>query len=94
MKIVRNIEGYELSRDYKALFEQMTKSSVVCIVNYGHTASCRDVAHTLYRDDVYQISARGISYIYAETLEEFIKQCEDDDVEFIPPNTLHQPPKV
>ena len=86
MDTVRNIEGYKTSRDYKELFEMMTKASVVCVVDYGETGRCRDVAHTLFRDGVYQISARGISYVCAETLEEFIKQCESDNVEFIPPN--------
>ena len=87
MNVIRNVGGYETSRDYKALFDLMTKSSVVCVVDYGSSGDCRDVAHTLYHDGVYQVSARGISYVYAETIDGFISQCERNNVEFIPPNT-------
>ena len=37
-------------------------------------------------DVTIEISARGTCYILGDTKEDFIRQCEKDNVEFIEPN--------
>lgn len=89
---MKSITAYQTSRDYEKLFELMQKSSIICIVDYlGLDSSrdahiSRDVAQTLCRKEDYQISARGIGYIWAETKEDFVNQCARYNVEFIAPN--------
>jgi len=89
MTRINKITGYKTSKDYKRLVELMKVQSVICIVNYGD--SSRDIAHTLYEKyededgEDYQISARGIEYCFANSEEKFIKQCVNDNVEFLEP---------
>jgi hypothetical protein len=83
------ILGYETSRDYERLADLMQRQSVICIVDYGK--DCRDVAHTLWspsRDGngVWQLSARGIGYVYAFSRAEFINQCVRANVDVLMPN--------
>lgn len=61
MNTIRQITGYQTSRDYALLWKLAHEQSVVCACDYGK--DCRDVAQTLFMDDsdVVQISARGIS---------------------------------
>jgi hypothetical protein len=87
MKIYQ-LTGYTTSKDYKLLFELMQKTSVICIIDYDFsdlTEPSRDIAKTAYKDGDYQIGARGISYLWAETKDEFVRYCERQNVEFIPP---------
>lgn len=93
---IREITGYETSRDYKLLVELMKKSSVICIVDY--TASntiipaLRDIAHTIYyanengSDCWLSIDARGLGYVTAWNEDLFIDRCKDANVEFLIPN--------
>ena len=83
MSVIRNVEKYETSRDYELLADLMEKTSIVCIVDH---LECRDVCHTIVYKNDRQLSARGISYIWADTKEGFIKQCTLYDVEFLVPN--------
>ncbi len=81
--MIRDITGYQVSRDYEALADLMQAQSVVCTVRYGNT--CRDVAHTVCDGRAFRISARGIGYVDAIGREDFIKQCTADDVEWLRP---------
>jgi hypothetical protein len=85
--------GYNVSRDYAALYEMAQSQSVVCFVDYHE---CRDVACTLVRRNSYgtetEIGARGLTYIGGTSREEFVMQCRRHNVEFILPNaTGHAP---
>ena len=89
MPTVDKIEGYPLSRDYERLAELVTKSSIACIVDFDH--DCRDIAHTIYSSSsgTWQVSARGIGYIWAASKEDFIQQCERLNLEYFDfPRTL------
>lgn len=74
--------GYNVSRDYDALYDMARSKSVVCFVDYHE---CRDVAATIARTggDV-EVSARGISYVWATSKDDFVMQCRRLNVEFIP----------
>lgn len=92
---MRDITGYETSRDYATLARLAETQSVVCIVDYQH--GCRDVAQTLNCESRYgvnlRISARGITYVDAITVEEFERQCRFANVEFLVPceiSSAHQ----
>ena len=94
MDTIFKIEGYETSRDYERLADLMQTQSVVCIVDYGN--DCRDVAHTLWSPSndgkgIWQLSGRGIGYIYGWNREDFIQQCGRANVEIILPNDQAHP---
>jgi len=74
--------GYNVSRDYDALYDMARSKSVVCFVDYHE---CRDVAATIARigGDV-EVSARGISYVWGTSKDDFVMQCRRLNVEFIP----------
>jgi len=87
-----NIAPYKTSKDYARLWQLAKTMRVICIVDYEE---CRDVCKTLYHDSnrfgtTVELSARGISYCSAHTLEQFIKNCEEDHVEFFLPETEQQ----
>ena len=73
--------GYNVSRDYEALYDMAHSKSVVCFVDYSE---CRDIAATLVRREDIEISARGIGYVWATSKAEFVMQCRRLNVEFIP----------
>jgi len=79
---------YLLSRDYEKLWEFSRKGSVICYANYdwGFGQVDRDVARTKVFDSVTQISARGISYVYATSKEDFLAQCETFNIEWVLPS--------
>lgn len=89
----RTLANYCTSTDYKLLAKLARQCSVICIVDYEKIDDIviRDVActtHGQHRDEeVFQISARGISYIYAFSEDEFIKLCQHRNVEFLVPVT-------
>lgn len=93
---IREITGYETSRDYKLLVELMKKSSVICIVDYtaGNTIipAVRRIANTAYTADDdgndcwWSISTIGICYVVAWGEDMFIDRCKDANVEFLIPN--------
>lgn len=89
---IHQVEGYTTSKDYALLARLARTSSVICIVDYlsgGRDTVLRDVGHTLFQPgnptEVFQISARGISYIYAFNEAEFIASCKTNNVEFLEP---------
>ena len=89
MDTIFQISGYKTSRDYERLADTMQEQSVICIVDYGK--DCRDVAHTLWspsRDGkgVWQLSARGIGYVYALSRSDFISKCTCANVDALMPD--------
>lgn len=60
----------------------MQSQSVVCIVD--HCDDCRDVARTFFHKGIWQISARGINYVYAWDKHVFINICKRLNVEIHP----------
>ncbi|WP_043616361.1 hypothetical protein [Chromobacterium violaceum] len=88
------VAGYSCSQDYRLLAELMRKSSIICLVDYrgrlGGRVLARDVARTFYSlhrgAEVFQVSGRGISFVYDFSEDEFIKNCEALNVGFIIPD--------
>ena len=90
MDTIFAITGYPVLRDYDLLAFLMQRQSVICIVDYGKEGDIRDVGHTLWSPSgdgagVWQLSARGIGYIYAFSREQFLAECAAANVEFIVP---------
>lgn len=88
MDTVFKISGYETTRDYERLADVMQRQSVICLVDYGK--DCRDVAHTLWSPSgdgagVWQLSARGIGYVYGFSRADFIAQCARANVDALMP---------
>lgn len=85
---------YLTSTNYDLLFELMQDQRVVCFVNYKDYKKgedgyiLQDICQTqaVKRDTMFEISARGYSYISAFDKEEFIEQCKTSCLEFIEPN--------
>ncbi len=71
---------YQTSKNYEELFRMMRETSIVCFVNYR---GCRDVAATLSTSGIFDVSARGIAYVGARNKDDFIKQCQSVDLEWI-----------
>lgn len=85
MTLIRGIDNYLFSTDYEALWELAQKQSVVCDVSYY---GCRDIAQTICSlgpNPVVQVSARGIGYVYADSLEDFVVGCQGCDLRWIVP---------
>jgi hypothetical protein len=82
---------YPISRDYEKLWELSQKGSIVCYADYrwGGGAVGRDVCQTEVFGSVTQISARGICYVYAESKEDFLSQCEVFNIEWLLPTATH-----
>jgi hypothetical protein len=91
---MNKIEGYKTSKDYELLFQLMQKSSIICMVdylNYLGESNKKDIAQTFYSEDNFcRICARGITYVWGENKEHFIRECIKSNVEFIEPTeTTH-----
>ncbi len=89
MDTIYQISGYDVSADYDRLADEMQKRSLICIVDYE--GDLRDVAHTIWSpskdgNGTWQLSARGITYIYAFSREEFLLRCSQYHVEVLMPN--------
>ena len=85
MTTIHQISGYETSRDYERLTDEMQRRSVVCIVDSYE--DCRDIAQTIYSESkhgpTWSISCRGTQYVWADTRERFVAQCERLNAEVI-----------
>jgi hypothetical protein len=82
---------YQTSRDYRKLWELAHIASIICILDMqlGKPNTCRDIALTTHSPDwspeVVQVGARGIGYVWAESIEEFIAQCQASRLEWLIP---------
>lgn len=86
-EIVRDISGYETSRDYAKLWELAQRQSVVCVVDFfgGLDTPCRDIAQTIRNPHEVHVSVRGRTYAFGQDAEEFAESCERVNLEWIVP---------
>jgi hypothetical protein len=96
--MIAPLADYPLSRDYERLWGLAHHHRIVCIVDMdrGKPGTPRDVVSTLYSHEyapgVVQVSSRGCTHIYAESVEEFIACCRLCNLEWlIPPFALETP---
>jgi hypothetical protein len=87
MSIICQLEHYGGSRDYARLAELARSHSIICIVTRDDLS---DVAHTIYSSysstgHMWQVSARGMGYVWTDTVEDFVRQCERVNLRFIEP---------
>lgn len=80
--------GYSTSRDWAELARLARIQPVICIVRYGIS---RDIAKTHHRIngeecEVFEIRSRGMIYVCGFGIEEFVRQCESEGVEFLVPS--------
>lgn len=90
--IVGKLGNYKGSRDYVRLAELAKTESIICIVDchFDDVECLRNISKTLYASfpngvEYWQISARGVCYVTADSLEKFMRRCEKENVEFIEP---------
>lgn len=86
---IRNVTGYEISKDYRQLFELAKTQSIVCILDYlvfEDGTACRDVVQTISDGFEVQVCERGICFISEHHVEMFVERCDDKNLEFIVPN--------
>jgi hypothetical protein len=77
---------YRGSRDYLRLVELIEDCGIICTVAYRNSidvAVARRQPH--HSEWMYEVSARGIGYIIAFNVEDFISLCEHGNVEFFEP---------
>jgi hypothetical protein len=84
MELIRNPTGYQTDKDYRLLFEQAQKQSIICLCHHEH--DCIDVAHTIWGRNIMSVSARGNGYVCADNIDDFEEQCKECDLEWIAPN--------
>jgi hypothetical protein len=82
--------NYPTSRDYHQLWKLTHAAAIVCIVDCDPGKSdCRDIARTAHSPDdlpqLVQIGSRGACYVWAETIEDFIAQCQQCNLEWLVP---------
>ncbi len=87
--IVNKVDESGFSDNYQQLVELMKQRAIVCLVDYkchpdGNEAS-RDIAKTTYSPSPsFEVTARGIGYIWANSEAEFINQCQRCNLKFLP----------
>lgn len=80
------LAGYRTSRDYAALYRLSADASHVCIVDYkGRYEVYRDVAQTIAAGEDRNVSSRGVTWVAADSEEEFAQQCAAVNLEWIVP---------
>ena len=85
------LANYSTSRDYRRLWELAHDHSIVCVVDClpGVPETCRGIAWTIYskewNPEVMQVNAIGIYPVWAESIEQFIAQCERCNLEWLQP---------
>ena len=85
------LANYSTSRDYRRLWELAHDHSIVCFVDClpGNPKTGRVVATTKHskewNPDVIAVCSRGTGHIWAESIEEFIAQCEHCNLEWLQP---------
>jgi hypothetical protein len=82
-----NSHRYRTSRDYRELWRLLQTTPVACIADWyrssDQTPARRDVCATSWSGICAEIGCRSVSYVFAESEDEFVAQCESANVEFI-----------
>lgn len=83
---------YKLSRDYRRLWAALQVESVVCFADYETWPSgeplCRDVCSTIWTGRTASISCRGTGYVMARNEEDFVRACEEVNIEALFPEAV------
>lgn len=86
---------YRTSRDYRALWDLLQKTPVVCVADWQWCGEpetpLRDICATHWCDGMAAIGCRGVCYLHATTVEQFVSRCERANVEAILPDELSCP---
>ena len=92
----QKIRENRMAKDYGLLSEVMQNESLICIVNSEYRPLLgesigRDICQTSFIPSAkggpcWMAIAHGITYIQAYSHEEFIDQCQQYDLAFIPPS--------
>ena len=81
--MIAPLANYSTSRDYRRLWELAHDHSIVCFVDClpGVPEAYRDIATT----STMLVISRGVNHVLAKSIEEFIAQCEDCNLEWLHP---------
>ncbi len=88
-RYAHDLANYNTSTDYSRLAELAKTKSIICVVDYTtHSLTTRDIARTFYqgpRQEYWSVGVRGMSYLTAFSLAEFIALCAILHLEFLDP---------
>ena len=85
------LANYSTSHDYRQLWELAHDHSIVCVVDYipSYFETYQIIAATGYSKeqdpDVVHVQSRGKYHIWAESIEQFIAQCEHYNLLWLQP---------
>jgi hypothetical protein len=83
---MNKLAKYQGSRDYLRLVELIRDAGIICTVAFGKGVDVAVAWRRPHHDEwMYEVSARGIGYIIAFNVEDFISLCEHGCVEFFDP---------
>ena len=74
---------YPVKNDHGLLWEIAQSQPVICIISLAGAPSWRDIAATVARDGLTEITSHGLCYAYGRSKAEFIRQCQERRVEFL-----------
>jgi hypothetical protein len=93
---VGSLHGYITSTNYELLFHLAKRQSVVCEVDFVYDlrdkeeVPQRDICKTRYSTHFceHHVVARGNTYLFANSLEEFSALCKDNNLQWVVPPFL------
>ena len=85
---------YPKSQDYELLWDLAQDYQVICLVDYRRDSGRQDVAKAWVQNGIWQIGARGIGYIWAESKEDFVNQCRARNVSWLVAECATAPQEV
>lgn len=93
MTIIRALEGYDTSKDYKRLWHLAQQRGIVCIVDYDTgERTLRDIASTNSLEGNVNVGCRGVCWVLGDTYDDFLEQCDRCNLEWIAPHDLRTAP--
>jgi hypothetical protein len=78
VNLIREVTGYETSKDYIRLFELAQQESIICLCRGD--GEMKDIAHTIFDEKYFAVSSRGTGYVCADNPDDFIRQCRQCDL--------------
>lgn len=81
---------YPLSKDYKRLWQELQRESIVCFADwrpaYETSRVIRDVCQTKWDGKTASACCRGVTYAWADNEADFLASCQEAGIEAVFPS--------
>jgi hypothetical protein len=81
---------YSLSKDYKRLWQELQRESIVCFADwtppYETSRVIRDVCQTKWDGKTASACCRGVTYAWADNEADFVASCQEAGIEAVFPS--------